>query len=196
METVLAGGRGGAAATTLLFSVERRGDRTGKKRETRAQVPERQSNYEEINGGLRRLAAAAPPAFRRAADRLDAIHQFDHVFWMGDLNYRIDAGNHGTEDEFHATLAKVAADDHGSLREHDQLTKERDRAAVFCPRRRAEILPVDVLGEDSHSNAVSIRQTGARAAKHPSNRCSRGQASVKPVLARPRNQSKRGRDRD
>ena len=25
------------------------------------------------------------------------LHQFDHVFWLGDLNYRIDMGNHGTE---------------------------------------------------------------------------------------------------
>ena len=25
--------------------------------------------------------------------RLDVAHEFDHLFWMGDLNYRVDLNN-------------------------------------------------------------------------------------------------------
>ena len=53
---------------------------------------------------------------------------FDHCFWFGDLNYRVDRGDHGSEAEFADTLARVEADDVATLLDSDQLTAERVRS--------------------------------------------------------------------
>jgi hypothetical protein len=32
------------------------------------------------------------------------LHTFDHIFWFGDFNYRVDLGDHGTLEEFTKVL--------------------------------------------------------------------------------------------
>nr|XP_058945495.1 phosphatidylinositol 3,4,5-trisphosphate 5-phosphatase 2-like isoform X1 [Pocillopora verrucosa] len=51
-------------------------------------------------------------------------HQFHHVFWFGDLNYRIDM-------DVQDVLNAVRANHFTKLRDHDQLRTEKDNDAVF-----------------------------------------------------------------
>ena len=133
-------GNKGAAAVALSFEGACLGDEgldvmfvTSHLAARATRVAERQSNVEEINGGLRRLAEAAHPCYDAPRDRMDALHQFDHVFWFGDLNYRVDRGAHGSEAEFEATLGDAEAGRVGALVAGDQLAAERlERAAVFA----------------------------------------------------------------
>jgi hypothetical protein len=59
-----------------------------------------QENYEEINGGMH---------LDMAHKDIGMVHQFDHIFWFGDFNYRVNLGMHGTETEFQQILEKVGA---------------------------------------------------------------------------------------
>ena len=40
----------------------------------------------------------------QTSDGLDCIHSCDHVFWFGDLNYRINCGNYGELSEFNQVV--------------------------------------------------------------------------------------------
>merc|ERR1712130_343218 len=46
---------------------------------------QRDADFKAIVKGLRHLGG----------ESADALHQFHHVFWMGDLNYRLDYGDQG-----------------------------------------------------------------------------------------------------
>ena len=90
----------------------------------------RQENYEEIVRGLRLngLAHSSKPV-----RNMDFLHQFDHVFWFGDLNYRVDMGNHGTEKEYKkAVKLALNEDSRYKLQEFDQLRKQIHSKTVMC----------------------------------------------------------------
>jgi endonuclease/exonuclease/phosphatase family metal-dependent hydrolase len=72
--------------------------------------------------------------------RLDAVSQFDHVFWMGDLNYRIDLNTtkgggepYPSDDKEHHAAVKTLIDakDWSALYKADQLMQSRDRGEAF-----------------------------------------------------------------
>ena len=54
----------------------------------------------------------------------DLVSQFEHVFWSGDLNYRIDLS-------VADALSIIGQGDFGKLKEHDQLTIETEARRVF-----------------------------------------------------------------
>mmetsp|Transcript_17382 Transcript_17382/g.35862 ORF Transcript_17382/g.35862 Transcript_17382/m.35862 type:complete len:2102 (+) Transcript_17382:50-6355(+) len=90
----------------------------------------RQENYEEIVRGLH-IDGSAHSA--KPVKNIDFLHQFDHVFWFGDLNYRIDMGSHGTAKEFKKTV-KLALSDEAryKLQDYDQLRKQMHGKSVMC----------------------------------------------------------------
>lgn len=49
------------------------------------------------------------------------IHSFDHVFWLGDLNYRVDLGSGGTSREFNKVVALAKQNRFVDLVAFDQL---------------------------------------------------------------------------
>lgn len=78
-------------------------------------VQERGDDYKNIAGGMKNLLS------HRGTDFL---HQMRHVFWMGDLNYRINIKNGSgmdTQGEYEEVLRVIAAKNYGGLYEHDQL---------------------------------------------------------------------------
>jgi hypothetical protein len=68
--------------------------------------------------------------------RMDFLHQFEHVFWMGDLNYRLDFGSQGDEKEpgkelFNSIVDKIRAKKFDELFAADQLLRERKAGRAF-----------------------------------------------------------------
>ena len=59
-----------------------------------------QENVEDINTGM-----TLEPSHKE----IGLVHQFDHLFWFGDLNYRINLGNHGTPEEFKDVVDRVGS---------------------------------------------------------------------------------------
>jgi len=61
-------------------------------------------------------------AHGRHKTNMDFLHSYDHVFWLGDLNYRVDMGNHGTKKEYEK-VCKLAKDEEKryNLLDHDQV---------------------------------------------------------------------------
>jgi len=90
----------------------------------------RQENYEEIVNGLHLggMAHGTQPV-----KSMDFLHSFDHVFWFGDLNYRIDMGSHGTPKEYKRCV-KLATDpdERYQLQDFDQLRKQMKGKSVMC----------------------------------------------------------------
>lgn len=63
------------------------------------------------------------------------LHQFHHVFWLGDLNYRVcnpTDGSHGTMEEFKRTQECIARRQLWKLRVDDQLLNELKKGRIFC----------------------------------------------------------------
>jgi len=65
---------------------------------------------------------------RLGCDPYDISNQFDHMFWMGDLNYRIDV-NDGLDNKKVHDL--ITAQDWKTLQENDQLYKARRNGYYF-----------------------------------------------------------------
>ena len=59
------------------------------------------------------------------------LHHYHHVFWLGDFNYRVNLGKHGTPAEFEYVVAKSLAGDVAELVANDQLVQERSAGRVF-----------------------------------------------------------------
>lgn len=91
---------------------------------------QRAENYSEICRSLRIGTENTAGQF---------LHQFDHVFWFGDLNYRIDMGSMGTPEEFNKIQTLIAARDYPSLLAADQLAKELDAGRIFGGFREGAI---------------------------------------------------------
>lgn len=80
-------------------------------------VRERNQSFHRINTKLQlRQAVGAPLA---VSDR------FDRVFWMGDLNYRVNANRRMADDLLSRGMLNV-------MRANDQLTRERARGRAFA----------------------------------------------------------------
>jgi Endonuclease/Exonuclease/phosphatase family 2/C2 domain len=67
---------------------------------------------------------------------MDFMHQFNHVVWMGDLNYRLDYGDQGddhspSKEQFDEMVELVKEKQFDRLFEHDQLTHQRENGEVF-----------------------------------------------------------------
>lgn len=85
-------------------------------------VKARAANYSSIVGGLN-LGGGSGEG--------DVLHAADHVFWCGDVNYRVDLGHSGTEDDFRQAISLVEAGDYAELARHDQLIGEQLRGRAF-----------------------------------------------------------------
>ena len=92
-------------------------------------------------------------------DGLDILNSCDHVFWFGDLNYRINCGNYGTAEEFDSVVAKCTSGRREDLRylvAHDQLLEERKAGRVFAHFQEGtiEFRPTYrmIKGRDAYSN--------------------------------------------
>jgi hypothetical protein len=91
----------------------------------------RQANYEEICSGLSLSG--------HFGKNLETLHKFEHVFWAGDLNYRIDKGHMGTKQEFDSCVASAKAEQLDDLLPFDQLKKEMDSNHVFVTFKEGPI---------------------------------------------------------
>jgi len=67
----------------------------------------------------------------RGSLRTELLHDYDHVFWAGDLNFRVDMGKQGTAEEFARVQAMIAGDELQELSAHDELGQVRADGAVF-----------------------------------------------------------------
>ena len=77
-------------------------------------VPQREHDYRQITSKL-----------HLTADRgLDVMHQFEHLFWFGDLNYRIEL-------PFEETVALHEQGKWAEIAQHDQLLREMGRRRIF-----------------------------------------------------------------
>ena len=74
-------------------------------------IPERESNFVDIVAHLK----------LGGDERVDFFHNFDHVFWLGDLNYRVDMGAHGTEKEYQKCVSLIKSNRMDALMPNDQL---------------------------------------------------------------------------
>uniref|UniRef100_A0A7S4JKZ5 Inositol polyphosphate-related phosphatase domain-containing protein n=1 Tax=Paramoeba aestuarina TaxID=180227 RepID=A0A7S4JKZ5_9EUKA len=87
----------------------------------------RNSNYRDIAAKLKLRALVG-----RGRD-LDVLNQFDHVFWMGDLNYRIDGLSR------QEVLLQASQRNWEALNHYDQLRLERECGNAFAGFREAHI---------------------------------------------------------
>lgn len=110
-------------------------------------VRERGENYSDICKNLRLSTSTQADQF---------LHQFDHVYFFGDLNYRTDLGAMGTPDEYGKVQSLIAQKDFGTLLAADQLGKELDAGRVFAGFRegRPTFAPTYRMekGADAYSN--------------------------------------------
>eukprot|EP00117_Sycon_ciliatum_P035059 scpid21390/ scgid0179/ Phosphatidylinositol 3,4,5-trisphosphate 5-phosphatase 2; Inositol polyphosphate phosphatase-like protein 1; Protein 51C; SH2 domain-containing inositol 5&apos len=81
----------------------------------------RNNNYRDILRGLQ--------LGQRSLQQFDLTSQFHHVFWLGDLNYRLQC-----EDEAGATaiVNHIKENNLSVLHEMDQLKREKEKGNVFC----------------------------------------------------------------
>ncbi|XP_052218774.1 phosphatidylinositol 3,4,5-trisphosphate 5-phosphatase 2A-like isoform X2 [Dreissena polymorpha] len=90
----------------------------------------------------------------------DITSQFQHVFWLGDLNYRI-------EEDIKMILRKVHEKDIGFLMERDQLRKQQKHKTAFSGFQEAEVtfLPTYRLERNVPGNKYAwkkVKTTGVR----------------------------------
>lgn len=86
----------------------------------------RNSNYREIVGEL-----------RVGVQNMDILNQFNHVFWMGDLNYRLDFT--GTEERpmtpqrrfWHKQVKTIMAGEYKDMLQYDELSREKSASRVL-----------------------------------------------------------------
>jgi CRP-like cAMP-binding protein len=88
-------------------------------------VRARAADYAEIVKGLRVSVSS------RGGPRSEFLHEYDHVFWMGDLNYRIDMGKPSTPEEFNKVQEMIRKSQLSDLAAHDELAKEMQASRVF-----------------------------------------------------------------
>jgi len=86
----------------------------------------RNSNYREIVGEL-----------RVGVQNIDLLNQFNHVFWMGDLNYRLDFT--GTEENpmtpqrrfWHKKVKQIMTGEYKDMLQYDELSREKSASRVL-----------------------------------------------------------------
>ena len=129
-------GNKGACAVSFQYNDRTRIAFVGAHFPARVQrLQERGDCYRDI---LSRLSKLKPTNFH--APSWTSAH--DHVFWLGDFNYRIhvpSAGGADTEGEFKHVLGKVRDAKWAELMQHDQLTREKAVGRVFSGFNEAPI---------------------------------------------------------
>jgi len=127
------GNKGGCAVVLNVFGTTRLGFFTCHLAARMKRLRKRAKNFSEIISGVTSQI--------QTSDGLDAIHSCDHVFWFGDLNYRINCGNYGTIEEFDFVVAKAKGteEDLQWLTQHDQLLNERKAGRAFAHFHEGEI---------------------------------------------------------
>jgi len=145
------GNKGGCAVVLKVFGTTRLGFFTSHLAARMKRLKKRAKNFAEIISGVTSAI--------QSKEGLDCILSCDHVFWFGDLNYRINCGNYGTVEEFnsvveHSQLGTDASLDY--LIKHDQLLIERNAGRVFSRFQEGEInfKPTYrmIKGKDEYSN--------------------------------------------
>lgn len=117
------------------------------------QVSERQDDWHAI---LRRLDRAA--FISRNTDRITAVplfHRYEHVFVLGDLNYRIVPPGTDHESRIKWVRDCVEKRDWPSLLSADQLTHERRKGNVFVNFQEAKIDFAPTFKIDPHTGRYS-----------------------------------------
>ncbi|MCO5547924.1 hypothetical protein L7F22_001379 [Adiantum nelumboides] len=98
------------------------------------QCEARNANYKEIVGNI-----------RVSNPNTDILNQFNHVFWLGDLNYRL---NNGSAEEkqrtpntatWDAVIKKVRQKEFGKLFEMDELRREQEAKRALYAFKEGEI---------------------------------------------------------
>jgi hypothetical protein len=93
-------------------------------------VRQREADY-------RQILARAKVGSSGTAGGSDPTHQFDHLFFMGDLNYRIDIPFDGVLELCAKGGADAEAPEWAALQAQDQLAKERSACRSFLGFREA-----------------------------------------------------------
>ena len=96
-------------------------------------LKERAQNYRDIVEKMKGILLEKGSEF---------IHQFDYVFWGGDLNYRInlkDGPGYDTEGEFKTVLKMISEKEYDKLYENDQLKDEINAGRVFTGFKEGKI---------------------------------------------------------
>jgi len=96
-----------------------------------SRLAQRSQNYQEICHSLLTQK-------KGETQGMQLLHAFDHVFWVGDLNFRLNLGRHGSSDEFELVKSMISGD-RETLIHFDQLRKERERHNVFIGFREGDI---------------------------------------------------------
>jgi len=86
----------------------------------------RNQNYYDILKGM-------GPLKHRSLGQFDLTNQFHHLFFFGDLNYRVELGA--------PEIVKYAKNfDHGAIYQEDQLQKDKEKKKIFVGFEEAPIL--------------------------------------------------------
>jgi hypothetical protein len=96
------GNKGGCAVVLKVFGTTRLAFVTCHLAARMKRVKKRAKNFAEIISGVTSKLV-------NTSEGLDVIHSCDHVFWFGDLNYRIDCGKYGTLEEFNSVVSHCQA---------------------------------------------------------------------------------------
>eukprot|EP00937_MAST-01D_sp_MAST-1D-sp2_P000233 g233.t1 len=124
------GNKGGAAVGFTFDEFTRLAFVTSHLAARATRLRQRRENFEDIVSGLK-LGGPLQDA--------EMLHQFHHIFWIGDLNYRIDFGQHGTQPEFENTKKLIAQCELAELVGHDQLRMEQNAHRVFVGFEEGDI---------------------------------------------------------
>ena len=128
------GNKGGCAVVLNIFGTTRLGFVTCHLAARMSRLRKRAKNFSEI------IAGATSQI--QTSDGLDMLHCCDHIFWTGDLNYRINCGRYGTLEEFENVVKKAQSgnvEDLEWLISKDQLLNERKAGRVFAHFHEGEI---------------------------------------------------------
>lgn len=93
-----------------------------------SRLKQRADNYKEILKGLNVCQRG-----------LDVLHSFHHIFWIGDLNYRVQRGRTADLDEFNWALELAESGNSEKLLKHDQLRQQQSARLAFWGFYEAEI---------------------------------------------------------
>lgn len=115
------------------------------------QVQERNSDWEKIMKRMDNVefitsctsdSAVMPPLF----------HRYDHLFFFGDLNYRLVPSMKTHHENFLWVCDKINAEDYSSLDSVDQLLAEREKRNIFVNFEEAPICFAPTYKIDSNSD--------------------------------------------